>query len=204
MARSEQYHSQLISWLKILLPLLALGLLSTIFLYARGDDPITQIPIFADGFNPEGEEQVSAAFFAGVTDAGHTLRIQARRARAATDSRAGLIADEVAAVVGLAQGGEILIVADQGRVIEGQSQMALQGNVTVESSVGYTIRSERLDARTDSVTLESPGAVDADGPGVTLSAGRMLISETPDTDDVQIEFTGGVKMVYMPQTSKEQ
>ena len=41
-------YSRLIAWLKILLPLGALILLSTIFLYSRSTDPISVIPVLRE------------------------------------------------------------------------------------------------------------------------------------------------------------
>ena len=45
-------HSRLIAWLKILLPLGALALLSTIFLYSRNPSPISTVPVFSNGTDP--------------------------------------------------------------------------------------------------------------------------------------------------------
>ena len=61
-------YSRLIAWLKILFPLGALVLLSTIFLLSRSPDPIAVIPLLEEGVGSDETEQVGRPFFAGTTD----------------------------------------------------------------------------------------------------------------------------------------
>lgn len=194
-------YSQLIAWLKILLPLGALILLSTIFLYSRNPDPIAQIPILTDGADPTQTEQVGSPFFAGTTERGQGLTLSARTARFSGAESSGMVADDLRAIIDIKDGNRIVIDATLGQMEDGD-HLLLRGGVTLQSTSGYTVRTEGLNAATDNVEIESTGHVDADGPGLTLSAGKLRVSEVGEADDIQLLFTEGVKLVYIPQTDE--
>ncbi|WP_300585382.1 hypothetical protein [Marivita sp.] len=191
-------YSRLIAWLKILLPLGALALLSTIFLYARGPDPIAVIPVLTGGADPTQTEQMGSPFYAGTTENGQGLTLAARQARFSDAENSGMIADDLRAVIDVSDGNRIVIDATVGQMEEGD-RLLLRDGVTLESSSGYTVRTDGLDAAVDRVAIESTSAVEADGPGLTLSAGKLRVEEIGDTADIQLLFTEGVKLVYIPQ-----
>ncbi|MEO0504251.1 MAG: hypothetical protein AAFZ14_13070, partial [Pseudomonadota bacterium] len=64
-------YSRFVAWLKVLLPLAALALLSTLFLLSRNTDPIAAVP-FADDelLDRVRDEQITGPFFSGTTTDG--------------------------------------------------------------------------------------------------------------------------------------
>lgn len=194
-------YSRLIAWLKILLPLGALVLLSTIFLYSRSPDPISTIPVLANGADPSKNEQVGSPFYAGVTDGGHAVTLAARQARAVGTGQSGVVADDLRAIVDIEPGNRITIDAKRGQ-IDNEDRLLLREGVTLQSTSGYTVRSEGLNAVTDRIEIESTGPVDADGPGLELSAGKLHVKEVENTGDIHLVFTEGVNLVYTPQKAE--
>jgi len=68
--------------MKILLPLAALGLLSTLFLLSRTVDPNQPIPVAEVGLEQRAQKQgASNATFTGVTDEGDLIKLNAEVAR---------------------------------------------------------------------------------------------------------------------------
>lgn len=191
-------YSRLIAWLKILLPLGALVLLSTIFLYSRGPDPIATLPILTGGADPTRTEQIGSPFYAGTTENGQGLTLAARQARFSNPENTGMVADDLRAIIDVSDGNRIVIDATLGQTEDGD-RLLLRDGVTLESSSGYTVRTNGLDAAIDRVEIESTSEVDADGPGLTLSAGKLRVEEVGGTSDIQLLFTDGVKLIYMPQ-----
>lgn len=191
-------YSRLIAWLKILLPLGALALLSTIFLYSRGPDPIATIPLLTGGADPTLTEQIGGPFYAGTTENGQGLTLAARQARFSNPESSGMIADDLRAIIDVRDGNRIVIDATLGQMEEGD-RLLLRDGVTLESSSGYTVRTEGLNAEIDRVAIESTSNVEADGPGLTLSAGKLRVEEDETTRDIQLLFTDGVKLIYIPQ-----
>jgi lipopolysaccharide export system protein LptC len=194
-------YSRLIAWLKILLPLGALVLLSTIFLLSRSTDPITRLPVLEGAIDATQNEQVGSPFYAGTTDAGHALTLAARQARVADGDGSAMIADDLRAVLDISDDNRIIIDATVGQM-DDTDQLRLQSGVTLESSSGYTVRTEGLVSAMDRVDITSTGPVDADGRGVTLSAGKLHVEEAAEGDDIQLLFTEGVKLVYVPQKAE--
>ncbi len=191
-------YSRLIAWLKILLPLGALALLSTIFLYSRGTDPIATIPMLTGGADPTQTEQVGSPFYAGTTENGQGLTLAARQARFSDSENSGMIADDLRAVIDVSDGSRIVIDATLGQIEDGD-RLLLRDGVTLESTSGYTIRTQGLDAEIERIAIESTSEVEADGPGLTLSAGKLRVEEVESTQDIQFLFTDGVKLIYIPQ-----
>ena len=64
----DNLHSHVMAWLKVLLPMAALALLSTLFLLSRRTDPVTDLPLSVPGIDdPTARQQVNApAFFTAV------------------------------------------------------------------------------------------------------------------------------------------
>jgi lipopolysaccharide export system protein LptC len=194
-------HSRLIAWLKILFPLGALVLLSTIFLYSRSNDPISVIPVLSTGVDPRQGEQVGSPFYAGTTDGGHALTLAARQARAIGVDQSGMMAEDLHAVLEIDDGSQIVIDAETAE-LDGEDTLRLRDGVVLESTAGYTVRTEGLDAEINRVKIDSTGPVDADGPGLVLTAGKLRIEEDGTSADLQLLFTEGVKLVYTPQKAK--
>jgi lipopolysaccharide export system protein LptC len=191
-------YSRLIAWLKILFPLGALILLSTIFLLSRSPDPITVIPVLANGADPSKSEQIGSPFYAGTTEGGHALTLAARQARAVDTGQTGMVADDLRAVLDVEAGNRITIDATLGQM-DDNDRLLLRNGVTLQSSSGYTVRTDGLNAAIDRVAIDSTGPVEADGPGLVLTAGKLQVEEIKDTNDIQLLFTDGVTLVYTPQ-----
>ena len=196
-------YSRLIAWLKILLPLGALVLLSTIFLYSRSTEPISVIPVLSNGVDPSQGEQVGSPFYAGTTDSGHALTLAARQARAPGLGQSGMVADDIHAILTMDDDNRIVIDAVEGEM-DNSDLLKLRSGVVLESTSGYTVRTDGLDAAIDRVRIDSTGPVDANGPGVVLSAGKLRVEESGTPADIQLLFTEGVKLVYTPQMAEEE
>jgi len=194
-------YSRLIAWLKILFPLGALILLSTIFLLSRSPDPNAVIPVLANGADPSQNEKIGSPFYAGTTEGGHALTLAARHARAVSLGQTGMIADDLRAVLDVDEGNRIIIDATLGQ-IDDNDRLLLRNGVTLTSSSGYTVRADGLNAAIDHVAISSTGPVDADGPGLVLTAGKLQVEEIEDTNDIQLLFTDGVTLVYAPQNTE--
>ena len=82
MAWRDNLHSRFVAWMKILLPLAALGILSTLFMISDRFDPTNAVPV-ADIDLQERAQSLGAtkATFAGVSADGHKISLRTERAR---------------------------------------------------------------------------------------------------------------------------
>ncbi len=197
MALQDRTHSRIVTALKIVLPLSALALLSTIFLFSRNSDPTSDIP-FSDRMIDRAEQQVvTAPYFSGTTADGSTLSISARSARpdAATDS--GALIDGLQARISVNNGGTLTMRADNADFDLAGDNAFFSGDVKIVSSTGYRVTTQGLDTALSRIDLRSRGPVEALGPAGAFTAGRLEITVT-GTDRVQMLFTEGVKLIYDP------
>jgi lipopolysaccharide export system protein LptC len=198
MARWTDGYSALIGWLKVLLPLAALAVLSTIFLVARTIDPDRAIPYAeVDVVALAQEPRITRPDYAGMTEDGYAIRLQAETARPDLDDGSRISADRVVAEIETPAGERTELQADQARIDNAAGLMTLTGAVRIRTSTGYDIASDELRARLDRTALDSPGPVRAEGPPGQLTAGTMRISVDADGNHVLV-FNGGVDLIYEP------
>jgi lipopolysaccharide export system protein LptC len=204
MAWGDNFYSRLVAWMKILLPLAALGLLSTLFLISRTIDPTAPMPLTAIDLEQRAQDLgATRPAFAGVTRGGDEIRLQATRARPDPDNPRTLLAEDIRAELRLTEGTIVDIAARSATVDQRRSSARLFGEVRLTTTTGYDITTEALEARFDQLRAETPGAVRGTGPAGELTAGRMILEGNDEDGSAHLLFTDGVKLLYTPKTSED-
>lgn len=197
-------YSQMVGWLKVLLPLIALGILSTLFLLSRVVDPEAVVP-FADKEIQDRlrDQQVTGPVYSGVTADGDQLSFSAEKLTTPDIGNGTNLAQDVSVVMDLVSGSQVTLTSDQGLFDLPGNRADLDGNVVITTSTGYRVQSEQLISRLSSLDVESPGPVTGDGPFGVLNAGAMRLTQEPEQTAAQLVFTNGVKLVYDPNPNDE-
>lgn len=197
MARPVGAYSQMVAWLKVILPLAALGLMSTMFLLSGGSSLETPVQVEVarnqDGTVAQG---VGAPYYASLTEAGDRVTLMAQSARPQSDG--SIIADQLDARIHFVDGTRMFLDALNATVEDGSDLLTMTGGVRIESSVGYVMTTNAMTSSLSKIEAESHGAVQATGPAGTLEAGKMRIGPSENGETSQILFTDGVKLVYQP------
>ncbi|MEQ8256209.1 MAG: LPS export ABC transporter periplasmic protein LptC, partial [Roseovarius confluentis] len=149
------------------------------------------------------EQGATNAAFAGVTRGGDEVKIAADTARPAPDDPRLINAEDVTAEMHLVSGSVVTVTSDRGDVHQSDLNASLIGNVNVDTSTGYKMTTERLDARLDVLYAETPGQVSGKGPPGDLTAGRMVLTGDEETGEAHLVFTDGVKLIYTPQPAED-
>jgi len=200
MARGGDTHSQIVTGMKILLPLAALSLLSTVFLISETVEPSKSIPIAQIDLEKRAEEPgFTNPVLAGVTDKGDEIRISAAIARPGGAGLERPTADHMVLLLRLRDGTTATIRAERAEVTPETVSAELRGGVRITTSTGYVIETDRLAARFDRLRVSSAGPLTARGRFGSLSAGAMLLHDETTRGAVELLFTGGVKLVYRPE-----
>ncbi len=199
MAIPENLHSRLVVWAKVTLPLLALALLATLFLFARQIDPTDAIPYAeVDVEERAREPRLTQPTYAGVTADGSALSLSANEVR--PDNATGV--GTAIGIVGKMQtpdGATTDLTAANAVLDSTAGLMTLKGDVAITTSSGYSIKSDALIADLDQTGLSSPGPVTATSPMGTISADEMLLSQDQKIPGAYLlVFKGRVKMLYSP------
>ena len=200
---SDRY-SRLISYLKVLFPLTALAILSTLFLLSRAVDPDAQIP-FADKEIQDRlrDQQVTGPFFTGTTVDGDQIMFSAEKLTTPEGQTGSNEAENIKTVLDLAQGDSITMTANRAIFDLARDHAELTGEVLITTTSGYKMSSDLLTTAISTLTLISPGPVSGEAPAGTLSAGSMSLSVPQTGAAAQLVFTNGVKLVYSPKQREE-
>lgn len=198
MAQADR-HTRVVGWLKVALPLMALAILSTLFLVARRVDPEAALPYAeVDVEDLAREPRMTAPTYAGTTEDGASVTLSADEARPAAD---GAPAKAAALRLDLAtpDGGRTELVAAQAQMDDTAQQLVLSGGVTVTTSTGYRLETAEIAAKLDRTGLESRSPVMATGPAGEISADGMVLRQDNRTPGSYVlVFKGGVRLIYQP------
>jgi lipopolysaccharide export system protein LptC len=196
----DNLHSTLVAWLKVILPLAALGLLSTLFLVSRTIDPEDAIPFAeVDVADRIREPRLTLPTWAGVTADGSALTVAAAEARPADGAGSDATAQEIRAVLEMPGGGRADMLAASGRLDAEAGVLTVTGGVTITTSTGYALRTASLESALDRTHLVAPGAIEGEGPGGHLYAGAMELTGTAGAGKRYVMvFKNGVRLLYQP------
>lgn len=200
MSFSDTAYSQLVTWLKIVLPLTALAILSTLFLLARSPNVEQAIPYAdVDVDALAREPRITRPDFSGVAPDGTAIQMTAASARPDLDDPARFYADLLEGLIDTPEGTRIRMRAISGVVDTGEGTATLNGDVLLETSTGYAVRTETFTAHLDSTRSESGGPVDVMTPFGHLTAGRFTLTrDEGDSESHVLVFSQGVDLLYDP------
>ena len=199
MAAYDNIHSRLVFWLKILLPLLALAILATLFLFSRHLETDGELP-FAniDVDELAREKRLTSPEFASVTSDGAAVQMTAASALP-SDGNDGAVAKDLVAAIETPTGLRIDLTADEGRIDYSKKRLTLTRNVEIVTSTGYQVLATGLAMALDRTELVSDGAIRATAPFGEIDGGKMeLRLGNDEIPTYLLVFNKGVKMIYRP------
>lgn len=186
-------RTRIVHGLRILLPLVALAILSMLFLLARHPDPDAAIPYVqgdaADGARAPG---MSGPRFSTVTPDGAVVTFSAAQAGV---TAGGGVARRPALDWRTRDGLDAALTAGTGTQDGGR--IVLSDGVDLTLSSGWRLTAPRIEADTDESRLTAPDAVSAAAPFGTVQAGGMVLSRGPSGAPV-LELNRGVRLLYRP------
>lgn len=195
MALIDSGYSRFVRFARLVFPLLALALLSTLFLFSRTLDPSQAIIISDLDVEKIAREQILAApRFSGITSDGSELQISADSARPDPENPQRLTAEMVAATLKTQIGVSYEMVASGG-IYDGETNtLSLSDGVRMVTSDGYRFSTDNLVANLRITEVIIPSRIEGSGPSGRIEAGSMTLRQTNDRP--VLEFKNGVKLIY--------
>ena len=195
----DNLHSQLVGILKVALPLSALGILSTLFLFSGKIDPEDAIPYAeVDVADRLRTPRMTDAGFAGVTADGASLMLTAADAKPA-DVAGGAAARIVLGTLETSDGAKTELAAAAVDMDAATRMIELSDGVELRSSAGMVIATLGLGIATDRTFAQSRGPVTATGPLGQLSAREFLLTAQDGVaNSYVLVFNGDVRLLYQP------
>ncbi|WP_284164716.1 hypothetical protein [Frigidibacter sp. SD6-1] len=198
MAAALSGYSRVIFWLKIALPIVALIILSTLFLFARRIDfegalPYAEVDINALANDP----RLTAPAYSTVTEDGTAIRVVADSARPGPTPEDPATAENVLAVYDLEDGGKVTVSARTATMDQIAQRLHLEGEVTVLTDNGYDLRARTMEGPLDRTDIVAEGDVRGKAPLGTISSEKVRISG-PAGEQLLV-FKGAVRLIYRPE-----
>lgn len=201
MAVFDNSYSRLIFWLKIVLPLVALAVLSTLFLFSARINTDGALPYSeVDVEQLAREQRLTQPEYSSITDDGSALRINADVARPQIGATGAASARALIVRYETTGGLKIDLTSKTGRLDDAKGEVILRDGVTIKTSSGFDMVTDGLDGMLDRTLMVSQGKVTGTGPIGRIDAGHMEISRLDaKTGDYLLIFNQGVKLVYQPE-----
>jgi lipopolysaccharide export system protein LptC len=195
---NRDLHSRVVAWAKIILPLAALALLSTLFLFARVIDPEAAIPYATvDVEDRIREPRLTTPTYSGMTADGTSVTFTAAEARP-TAINGAATAEALSVVLETPDGGRAAVSAAHGALDSAAGLLTLEGGVTMTTSTGYTVQTEAIEARLDRTGLMARSPIVAEAPGGRITASGMTLQPGPASGEYDLVFNGRVRLIYTP------
>ncbi|QBX35731.1 hypothetical protein E4191_14305 [Paracoccus liaowanqingii] len=201
-------RTRIVRWLRVLLPLVALAMLSTMFLFSRRSDTESRIPyaeVEAEAAAREG--RIVAPDYSAVTPDG--ARLSLRAAQATPSAEGGGAAGDLRLDWQRPGGADgdltARLTAPQGGLADGQ--VRLEGGVRMTTSSGWQLDAARIEARLDASVITATQGVEAVAPFGRITAGQMRLAPrapgpdgdaAPGPDGAILNFSDGVRLIYQP------
>lgn len=197
----DNAYSRAVAVAKIVLPLVALGILSSLFLLSRHapqGEPIEYADLTV--LDLAREQRLGAPTYRGVTEEGAQVALSAAELRPDPEQRETILGSDLVAEILTQSGFGYTITALRGSIDQEKRLTTLIGDVRIETSNGYVITTGAATMRSNLTELNTPGPVEADGPMGTLQAGSLEMSGDPGTGTgAVVVFKDGVRLVYTPE-----
>lgn len=200
MAQADNIHSRIVSWLKIVLPLIALAIMSSIFLVSRTIDPTAAIP-FSDAEVAEraADPRLTTPTFSGMTSDGATVTIDAADIRPDSASLDRGKATDIVARMETPDGATTDLVASEGRIDTTARTFEMTGDVQITTSLGYRMTAPLLTGSLGETALDASGPVQVDAPMGRITADAMQLRPDPALpNQYLLVFNGNVRLIYNP------
>jgi lipopolysaccharide export system protein LptC len=200
MAVGPGLYSRVVAILKVGLPLMALAMLGSLFLFTDQEAPQGEL-----AFSPADLAELAAGMevlnpvLSGTTDANDAFRFTAAVVvpDAAPPTRAQ--AREITGRVSFIGGPQVDLAAAGADLDLKTRLLELEGDVRVTTSDGYRLEAARMQVDLRGGILRAEEAVTAAGPMGTIAARRLDVRPDPDAEGSRLFlFEDAVRLVYDP------
>lgn len=204
MAVAPDLYSRLVAVLKVALPLVALGLLSALFLAPGGDRPGGDLVFSQRDLAALGSGlRISDAIFSGETSGNDAFRFTAVSVvpDAAPPTHAEI--SELSGRIDLTDGPSVSVTAATGSLDLENQRLQLDGAIDIETSNGWQMETEAMAIDLRAGTLKAEPVL-AQGPlGRIESQSLSIEPAASDGDARRFLFENSVRVLYLPPVSTD-
>ena len=190
-------YSAFVVWQKTLLPIVALGMLSTIFLFSGRVDVTQSLPYAKLNIAEIVREQrITKPYFSGVSYNDTEITLSAAYASSDTQNADILNITDLSIILTSEHAKTVRITAGLGTLDATKQKVTVSKDVYLTAMPDFWLKTNSLtiDLKQGVATADTMfQSVTALG---TINAGNMIVKTI--TNDQQIIFTNGVRLIYYP------
>jgi lipopolysaccharide export system protein LptC len=190
-------YSALVAWLKTLLPIVALGLLSTIFLFS-GKVDVTQSLPYAEHNIAEiiREQRITQPYFTGIASNGTEIALSAAYASPQVENAHILEITDLSVVLRSTSDRMVQVTAGRGALDSARQTAQISTDVHIAALPDFWVITEALDMNFNQGFISAKGGFQGVTALGAITAREMHLQMT--ADDQQIVFLNDVRLVYSP------
>jgi lipopolysaccharide export system protein LptC len=190
-------YSALVAWLKTLLPIVALGLLSTIFLFS-GKVDVTQSFPYAEHNIAEiiREQRITQPYFTGIASNGTEIALSAAYASPQVENAHILEITDLSVVLRSTSDRMVQVTAGRGALDSARQTAQISTDVHIAALPDFWVITEALDMNFNQGFISAKGGFQGVTALGAITAREMHLQMT--ADDQQIVFLNDVRLVYSP------
>jgi len=190
-------YSALVAWLKTLLPIVALGLLSTIFLFSGRVDVTQSLPYTEHNIAEIVREQrITRPYFTGIASNGTEIALSAAYASPQIENAHILEITDLSVVLRSTSDRMVQVTAGRGALDSATQTAQISTNVHIAALPDFWVTTQALDMNLNQGVVSAKGGFQGVTPLGAITAGEMHLQMT--ADDQQIVFLNDVRLVYSP------
>ena len=190
-------YSALVAWLKTLLPIVALGLLSTIFLFSGKVDVTQSLPYTEHNIAEIVREQrITRPYFTGIASNGTEIALSAAYASPQIENAHILEITDLSVVLRSTSDRMVQVTAGRGALDSATQTAQISTNVHIAALPDFWVTTQALDMNLNQGVVSAKGGFQGVTPLGAITAGEMHLQMT--ADDQQIVFLNDVRLVYSP------
>mgnify|MGYP001092648953 CR=1 FL=1 len=190
-------YSALVAWLKTLLPIVALGLLSTIFLFSGRVDVTQSLPYTEHNIAEIVREQrITRPYFTGIASNGTEIALSAAYASPQIENAHILEITDLSVVLRSTSDRMVQVTAGQGALDSTRQTAQISTDVHIAALPDFWVTTEALDMNFNQGFISAKGGFQGVTSLGAITAGEMHLQMT--ADDQQIVFLNDVRLVYSP------
>jgi len=185
-------YSRFVRWMRLVLPLMALGIVAVLFTWSRIEEPA--IPIQQQDVAEQksiGKNELVNPRFESTDEKKQPFTVTAKRAVQGEANEDLIMLERPVADMLLNSGNWIAIEADRGAFRQDIQRLFLQGHVKLFHDEGYQLETPQLHVDMEENLAWSEMAVYGQGPAGTLEATGLKANNLTG----EIVFTGPAKLV---------
>lgn len=195
----KDLYSKFVRWLSVILPLVALCLISTIFLFSKTNNAvIEQNAKNTSTETPKTSEAIRRSVFRGSNKAYHSIDIIAQTIERRSEANDLIEIHDLIAEVITIEHEEMVLAGPVGLWNDVAKSILFLGGASFSSNSGYDLTFIKLSANFRDATVLEGDMVQGHLPTGTISARKMRGKlETLDRRD-ELHFIGDVQLLYTP------